>query len=190
MSKFPRHQCMIYEGAPSVHLDSIARTLLEMLRANYRCLYLNSPTMVAGMRSVLAALGLDVAAQVERGSLVLSLDQSHLVDGRFDTQQMIASLGDAVQQALAEGYVGLWASGDMTWEFGNEANLSKLLDYERQLEGFMYHQPALCGVCLYHRTTLPSHAIETALATHPSIYVSETLSQFNPLCQYAGGASA
>lgn len=176
---------MIYEGASSAHLESVARTLLQRLKAGYRCLYLNSPTMVAGMRSHLAATGLDLRAELERGALLLSSDQTHLVDGKFDTARMIDSLRGAVQQALADGYVGLWASGDMTWEFGNEANLTKLLEYERRLDEFMKINPALCGICLYHRNTLPPHAMETALATHSAVYVSATLSQLNPLYRCA-----
>jgi hypothetical protein len=177
---------MIYEGAPSSHLGSIAQTLLERLKANYRCLYLNSPAMVAGMRSHLAAAGLDLQQQIGRGALVLSSDQGHLVKGKFDTERMIASLRDALQQALADGYEGLWAAGDMTWEFGSEDNLEKLLGYERRLEAFMHAHPALCGVCLYHRDTLPSHALQAARATHPALYLSATLSQLNPLYEGLG----
>lgn len=174
---------MIYQGAPSSHLDSIAQTLLEKLQANYRCLYLNGPAMIAGMRSRLAAAGLDLKEEVERGALIFSSDQTHLVNGIFDPDRMIASLRGALERALAEGYAGLWAAGDMTWEFGNEHNLDKLLGYERRLDQVMSSHPGLCGVCLYHRDTLPSHAIQTALATHPALYVNATLSQLNPLCQ-------
>lgn len=181
MSDSPRHQCMIYEGAPSSHLGSISQTLIQRLKADYRCLYLNSRPMVAGMRWHLSAAGLDLEAQEQRGALVLSSDQGHLVDGKFEVDGMIKSLGDAVQQAVADGYVGLWAAGDMTWEFGHEANLQKLLEYERKLDDFMKACPALTGVCLYHRDTLPAHAIQTALKTHAALYVNATLSQLNPL---------
>ena len=64
-------------------------------------------------------------------------------------------------------------------EFGSEDNLDKLLQYERRLKIFMQRTPALSGICLYHRDTLPSYAIETALITHPSLYISATLSQLN-----------
>jgi hypothetical protein len=180
MSDFPRHQCMIYDGAPSSHLAEIARTLLQRLKENYRCLYLNSPPMVAGMRSQLAAAGLNLSEQIASGALILSSDQEHLVDGKFDTERMIDVLNGAVASALADGFRGLWAAGDMTWEFGSEANLAKLLEYERRLEAFMKSNTGLCGVCLYHRDTLPAHAIRTALETHPALYVSATLSQLNP----------
>lgn len=72
-------------------------------------------------------------------------------------------------------------AGDMTWEFGSATNRSKLVEYEREPEKFMQINPGLCGICLYHRATLPNHAIQTALETHPAVYVSATLSQLNPL---------
>lgn len=136
--------------------------------------------MVAGMNCHLAAEGLDLRSEAERGALILSSDRGHLVGGKFDVDRMILLLRDAVKQALDDGYVGLWAAGDMTWEFGSENNLTKLLQYERSLEEFMKSTPAMSGVCLYHRDTLPSHAIETALSTHPSLYISATLSRLNP----------
>lgn len=176
----PRHQCFVYEGAPSSHLAEVAQTLIQRLNANRRCLYLNSPPMVAGMRWHLAAAGLDLKDQVERGALVLSSDQQHLLDGKFDVDRMLQLLQDAVKQALAEGYAGLWAAGDMTWEFGSAANLDKLLEYERRLDELLRTNESLSGICLYHRDTLPAHAIETALITHPSLYVSASLSQLNP----------
>lgn len=179
LRKPDRHRCLIYSGAPSSHLPDIARTLIQRLRAKHRCLYLNSPPMVAGMRSELSAQGIDPRKEMERGALVLSSDQGHLVDGKFNVERMVRLLHDSVKQALDDGYVGLWAAGDMTWEFGNEANLEKLLAYERSLEDFMHRTPALSGVCLYHRDTLPPHAIATALKTHPSLYISSTLTRLN-----------
>jgi len=117
MDAVPRHQCMIYEGSPAKHLRGLAATIVENLKNNKRCLYLNSPTMVAGIRSYLAAAGLDLTRELERGALVVSSDQSHLVDGQFDSDRMLALLEDAVNEALRDGFSGLWATGDMTWEF-------------------------------------------------------------------------
>ena len=77
--------------------------------------------------------------------------------------RLLALLGSTLKQALSEGYVGLWAAGDMTWEFGSESNFAKLEEYERRLDEFMRASPALSGICLYHRDTLPAHALDTAL---------------------------
>jgi hypothetical protein len=102
-----RHRCMIYEGSPAKHLPGLARLIRDKLRANNRCLYLNSLPMVAGIRSYLSAAGVDVAQEVNRGSLVLSSDQDHLLDGIFDPARMLDVLADAVSEALAQGYAGL-----------------------------------------------------------------------------------
>lgn len=175
-----RHQCFIYDGAPSVHLPHIAQSLIEQLGAKRRCLYLNSPPMVVGMRWHLTSAGLDLADHLKRGALTLSSDQGHLAAGKFDVGRMLGLLRQSLAQALADGYEGLWASGDMTWEFGSETNFDKLADYERRLDDFIRDNPGLGGVCLYHRATLPPHAVETALATHPSFYRSAIQSDPNP----------
>jgi hypothetical protein len=180
MQTISRHQCVIYEGSPARHLSSLAARIKEKLKGGSRCLFLNSPAMVAGMRSYLSALGTDVSREVEVGSLMLSSDVSHLVDGRFSIEKMIEKLDAAVRSALADGFNGLFATGDMTWEFGGEKNFEKLLAYERALETFMSNTPAISGVCQYHLDTLPEDALETALVTHPALYLNETLSRINP----------
>ncbi len=180
MEPLPRHQCLIYEGAPSRQLPALAARTVEKLGQNYRCLYLNSAPMVAGMRSYLAAAGVDVAHEVEKASLVLSSDQSHLVGGQFDVERMIRTLEEAIQQALDDGYDGLWATGDMTWELGPERDRWRLLEYEWRLEKLFRTHPQLSGICQYHADTLPRDLMRQGLLGHQSIFVSETLSLLNP----------
>jgi hypothetical protein len=180
MNSAPRHECLIYNGAPSRHLPALATAAKTKLAEGYRCLYLNSPVMVAGMRSYLAASGLDVAYEVARASLVLSSDQSHLTARRFEVARMMAKLEDAVNQALEDGFRGLWATGDMGWEFGPEADFSKLVEYEWKLEEFFRRQPAISGICQYHCDTLPKTAVRQGVLMHPSIFLNATLSRLNP----------
>ena len=52
----------------------------------------------------------------------------------FDPEYMIEQLRLACELAVADGHVGLWATGDMAWEFGPDKDFSKLLEYERALE--------------------------------------------------------
>jgi hypothetical protein len=180
MQQPSRHQCLIYKGSPARHLPALAALVRQKLNDRHRCLYLHSPPMVAGMRSYLAAVGIDVAGEVGRGSLVLSSDQSHLERGCFDVDRMVRMIEDAVHQALSDGYTGLWATGDMTWEFGSQKETSKLLDYEWKLENLFRRQPCLSGICQYHIDTLPEDAVRKGLLTHRSLFVNETLSRLNP----------
>ena len=136
--------------------------------------------MVAGIASALAAVGVDVDYERQKGSLMLMSDQSHLKDGRFEPTIMLARLLGEIAGAQADGYVGLWASGDMTWEFGPERDFSKLIEYERGLEALFRAQPALSGVCQYHADMLPDEAVRHGLSMHPAVYVNETLSHLNP----------
>jgi hypothetical protein len=135
--------------------------------------------MVARMRSYLAAAGVDVSKEMETTRLIFSSDQN-FVNGLFDVDRMMKTLEFALDQALRDGYQGLWATGDMAWEFGSEQNFQKLLQYELRLEGLFRQQPALCGICQYRRDTLPREVMAQGLLTHQTFFINEMLSQINP----------
>jgi len=175
----PRHQCFIYEGSPSTKLGTLAAILLRKLNAGYRCMYLNSAPMVAGMRSTLAALGLDVQSEIDKGGLILSSEPVS-PGNDFNSDDLLGTLEDALDEALKDGYKGLWASADMTWEFGSAKNFSKLMEYELKLEELFNRRNELCGICQYHRDTLPEEAVRQGLLVHPNVVISETLTIINP----------
>lgn len=175
-----RHRCLIYNGPPSVHFPVIASAVKERLQSNYRCLYLNSPATIAGFRAYLSAAGTDASGSIASGSLILSAQQEQDVNGGFDCDAMLAKLEGAVEKALADGYAGLFGSGDMHWEFGGERNLDRLEEYETRLEELLRRSPALSGICQYHRDILPASAVQAALHTHQSVYLNETLARLNP----------
>jgi hypothetical protein len=179
MEQTARHQCMIYEGSPAGHPPALASSIRQKLNENYRCLYLNSPPMVAGLRSYLFARGVDVPEEVMKRSLILSSGDGHLLNGGFDIDRMLDSLDDAVNQALIEGHQGLWAIGDMSWEFGPNKDFSKLLEYEWGLEELFQRHQALSGVCQYHRDTLPLKNVRQGLLSHRAVFISDTLSRIN-----------
>ncbi len=137
--------------------------------------------MVAGLRSYLFAAGIDVTKEIMKGGLVLSSGNAHLVDGRFNIDRMIGMLEEALDQAVTDGYRGLWATGDMSREFGAERDFSKLLEYEWRLEEVFRKHPALSGICQYHADTLPREVLRHGLLTHQSLFINETLSRLNPL---------
>jgi len=185
MDDLPRHRCLVYTGPQTKQLARLAAAMLAHLKANYRCLCLNSPLMVDGMRAYLTAAGLNVAEEEFKRRLLLSCDQKHLQNGVFDPEYMIEQLRSACEEAVADGHVGLWATGDMAWEFGPDKDFSKLLEYERALERLFETHPMLRGVCQYHADILPAHAVNAAAISHPTLFVNETLSKLNP--QYQTG---
>ncbi len=174
-----RHQCLIYEGSPSKQLSTLAAILKDKLEQGYRCLYLNSAPMVTGMASTLAAIGVDVASEINKGCLMLSSDPVS-PEGNFNSGKLLAKLEIFLDEALYDGYKGLWASGDMTWEFGPGNDFSKLMEYELGLEELFNRRKELCGICQYHKDTLPRDAIRQSLLVHPSLVINETIKRVNP----------
>ena len=180
MSSLRRHRCLIYQGSPAPHLQSLAALIQQRLTENYRCLFVNSLAMVAGIRSYLSAAGTDVTKEMLRGRLVIASDHAHLLNRQFNADRMIHILEQALAGALNDGYQGLFATGDMSWEFGPAKDFSQLLDYERLLEEFLQAHPAFSGVCQYRADLLPPEVMRHGLVTHPSLYINETLSRLNP----------
>lgn len=132
------------------------------------------------MRSHLAAAGVDVVQEVAQGNLIFSSVQDHLRDGKFDIDYMMDTLRSAVEKARSYHYAGLWATGDMSWEFGPEKDFSKLLEYECRVEAFIRENPDFGAICQYHAGTLPRIYLRQALLTHQRLFVNETLSHINP----------
>lgn len=173
-----RHKCLIYDGDPSEQLPVVVPFLSAGLRNNWRCLYLGSPAMVQMVDSALVAHGVDAAGEVQVGSLILSSDQSHLINGKFEPQTMVDTLCSLVDDAVRDGHEGLCATGDMLWELGTPENFDRLLEYEALLEEVFRGRP-LRGICQYHRDMVPAQAVRNALLAHRSAYIGERLNTDN-----------
>jgi MEDS: MEthanogen/methylotroph, DcmR Sensory domain len=179
METIPRHQCLVYSGAPNMHLRAVSLVIRGKLEQRHRCVYLNSEPMVAGMRSYLAAAGVDVEREVRAANLILSSERPHLVNDRFEIQGMLGALQSELERALRDGYAGLWATGDMTWEMGRDQDVEKLAEYERSLDEFLRTHPQMGGICQYHANTLSKEMLDQGLRLHPAIFINETLSILN-----------
>ena len=176
-----RHQCFMHHGPPSRHVPMIAAVIKARLEQKHRCLYFDSQQMVAGLRSGLAQIGVDVARETAKNSLVFASHLGHLSeDQTFDGDRMIAGLEDALDQTLRDGYLGLWASGDVAWEMGPKADFGQLVQYEMRLEDFICTHAEISGICQYHASVLPPDVMQAALEIHPSFFIDETLSRLNP----------
>lgn len=173
-----RHKCLIYDGDPSEQLPVVVPLLVDGLRDEWRCLYLGSPADVHMVGTALSARGVDTSHEAGRGALMLSSERDHLRNGKFEPEAMIDGLCAAIDQALADGFQGLCATGDMRWELGQDDNFERLLEYEARLERVFRDKP-LRGICQYHRGLVPTQAVRDALLTHGSMYVGGALNRDN-----------
>ena len=180
MFSAPQHECLIYEGSPEQQFGTLASILDRKLKVNYRCLYWASPSMVSDFRSFLIAQGIDVDGEIARGNLLLSMGQDHLLDGRqFDAESTVQMLARMLDQAMSDGYEGLWGTGDIAWELGPNRDFSKLIAYETLLENFLRQNANVGGLCQYHTDMIPRDVVRKGLLSHPRVLLNESSSLIN-----------
>jgi signal transduction histidine kinase len=148
------------------------------LQSNWRCLYLGSPEMVRMVNGALEQRGVHTGSEMKRGALLLSSERGHLKDGVFNAKAMIDGLCELIDDAVRDGFQGLYATGDMRWELGADENFDLLVEYEALLEQVFREKPLL-GLCQYHRDVIPARTLRDALITHKSAYVGDTLNRDN-----------
>jgi signal transduction histidine kinase len=173
-----RHKCLIYDGQPSELLSVVVPFLVDGLTTNWRCLYLGDATTIQMVERALSGRGVNPQTASARGALILSSDRDHLATGTFNPRALIDALRAMIDDAVAQGFEGLCASGDMRWELGNDENFEQLLEYEALLEQVFREKP-LRGICQYRRDLVPSAAIRDALLTHRTNYIGSELNRDN-----------
>ena len=174
------HICSIYDTEDE-QFAIASEYLSDGLRNGERCLYAaDSRATLNRFRSALAAADIDVADALRRRAFIEATHaEVHLAGGRFDCEQMLRLLNEAVETALNDGFKGLRTCGDMSWLLMECEGREQVRDYEALLNPFFKNVRG-AGMCLYDRRRLPKHVIDAALDTHPTL-VSAGRHQFNPI---------
>jgi len=173
------------------HVCTLFTTLEEQLQAaveyisgglgrGERCLYVCCEHGLPEFRAALKKAGINVDAEEKRGALVLRTKfDGHLQGGCFDPDKMISMLRAAVEDALAAGFAGLCAAGDMSWLLDEAPGSERAAEYEARLNHFYKANRAL-GLCQYNRNKLPDEALDHGLATHAYIRMEGGILLENP----------
>lgn len=173
------HACMLYTTAEE-QLVAATEYIRGGLSRGERCLFICVEHDVPVFREALKHAGIDADAEEQRGALVLlTKEEGHLQGGSFDPARMIHTLDVAVKNALAAGFAGLCAGGDMSWILEDPDSADKLAEYEALLNQFYRDRRAL-GLCLYNRRTLPPSIIDHGIATHSHIQMEGPIHLSNP----------
>jgi hypothetical protein len=162
------HACPIYESMAEQMAGAVP-FLKEGLARGERCLYVADDRTVAHIAEVLAAAGVDVARQRERGALrVLTKRETYLESGEFDPQKVIDLFRREEAQAVAEGFSGLRILGEMTWAMGPEVGCDRLIEFEALLNRYLENSRSLI-LCQYNRERFDPAIILDVLRTHPVV---------------------
>jgi hypothetical protein len=166
------HVCALY-SSPAEQQAIAASFIAAGLQAGERCLFAGySDEDVAAFRAALREKGVDAEQhQADGALLLLTKEQAHLVDGRFDSERMLAMLNDAVEGALNDGYAGLRTCGDMTWLLDQAPGSEHVVEYEALVTQMFRGMRAL-AMCQYDRSRLPDRFVKSGLLTHATVLVN------------------
>jgi signal transduction histidine kinase len=150
------HVCLLHEGSPG-RAALVAPFFRAGRERGARCLLIGAREDL----EALAAAGLEVAGEEERGGLVLleRLPRSQRPPGA-----LLDLLRQAEQQALDDGFKGLVVAGELVSAFApgdlarDEALLGRFLAGSRT-----------AALCLYDRARLSPGALADLLRTHPLV---------------------
>ncbi|WP_147425306.1 MEDS domain-containing protein [Bailinhaonella thermotolerans] len=111
--------------------------------------------------------GVDVAAAVDRGQLVMrGIESGCLASGRFDPEAMIATLRHERDACLTAGFAGLWVTGEMGWAVSGTPGAERLEEFERRLAG-LFDGGRAAAICQYDRRVFPPARLKGLLECHP-----------------------
>jgi hypothetical protein len=183
------HVCSLYTTRDE-QLVAAIEYLRGGLARGERCLYVVSEHTPDEFREGLRNAGIDVAAEEERGALlIVTKHDAHLKGGTFSPDKMISLLHAAVKDALDAGFAGLCAAGDMSWLLDEAPGSDRIAEYEARLNQFYPSSRAL-GLCLYNRNKLPAEMLDHGLATHPHVRVEGNILLDNPFYEAPEQAAA
>jgi len=161
------HICMIYDTEEE-HARVLTPYLRTGLERGEKVVYLADYTSGATLMGYLAKAGMDVHKYQSRGQFcVHAASQVYLPNGSFDPVAMIQFLGDATKKALAEGFRGLRATGEMTWVLEGRPGCDRILEYEARTNEFFRPGCRAAGLCQYRRSRFDGRTLLGILNTHP-----------------------
>lgn len=168
------HLCLIYANKAE-QMAAVVPFIVNGLARRGRCLYSADERTIEEIVEALAAAGLDVAGERKRGALRLVTSQeSYLRNGVFVPQEMIDYLRQAEAEALADGFAGLWCTGEMTWVLGSQADGDRYLEYEALLNHFLAESKVVI-LCQYNYARFAAPSLHDVFRTHPLIILGDQI---------------
>lgn len=163
------HLCLLYDS-PGGKLSALVPFLLSGLSARERGLYLGTPESCREVERALAAQGVEVGREVERGALVFLSDRESWLEHRpepcFAPNIFQDLLRQAEQQAQDDGFAGLRVTWDAAWLLDGVPGAERWTELEACLNEFLAGSRTSV-LCRYSREATPSGLLEDALRTHP-----------------------
>jgi hypothetical protein len=163
------HLCFPYEGD-----DEKAATLVAFVRDGLarreRCLFIGSADDQHALVDRLEQAGVPTGPPLEGGALILATQgETYLRGGRFDVEETLALMEGLTDRALADGFVGLRATGEASGPVPDEL-WREVMRYEALLNERLGRRPFL-ALCRLHAAHVAPDRVRDVLRTHPHAVV-------------------
>lgn len=162
------HLCLVCDD-PDQPLAAAVPYLAYGLERDERCVYVAVDHTVEEVVAALAAAGVAVERERQRGTLLLFTQETFRQPGPFDPARMLGFLQATVEQALAAGYTGFRMAVEMTWAPATGVPFDRLVEYEATANTRFFPAVKASVMCLYNRRRFPPGVLEQVLRAHPFV---------------------
>lgn len=174
----PCHVCAFYDGVDSQY-EALLPFLKEGVEAGDRILTIVDAELREARRKRLHDGGIDVEAAERGGQLeVVAWDQLYLRGGRFDPDDMIELVQEAINTARQHGFNRTRVWGNMEWALQDAPGVERLALYESRLN-YVLPLYSEAVVCAYDVSRFPATVLEDVARAHPYL-LADCYVQSNP----------
>lgn len=144
--------------------------LFDAVKNKEKCVCIANDGTREGIIAELAKRNISAEKCSEWGQfLILSHNDTYLKSGDFHSEKMVKMLKNMHQDALAEGFSGLRATGEVTHGLMNSAGYRTFIEYEARLNYF-YPDTKAIGLCQYDEAAFTKECLLDVIFTHPYLF--------------------
>ncbi len=182
------HILLIYEDSAALMAFSIP-FIKEGLAKRERCLYVVDDLTLVEVTRALAAEGVNVEREIERGSLVLLNAQGFYTLPGFDALGFLELTRKRVQEASARRFAGLRIAAEMTWALKMGIREEDLVAYEDLLDDAFSGMGPLIIACMYSQARFPPAMLRQLIRSHAKVVAADHMYvSLNALFQNLAGS--
>jgi len=160
------HICHLYKTKEE-HRAIIMPFLRQGLERGEKVIYIVDTPIVEPFLGYLQDNGGDAQLYLTRGQLkILGIEGSYMREGVFDPDRTINMLRAETEKALAEGYLALRVTGEMTWALKGLPGSGRLIEYEKKVNQFLIGSKC-SAICQYDRRRFHLTMLLDVIANHP-----------------------
>lgn len=160
------HACWFFHS-PQEHREGVTTFVRTALDRGGKVLYLADTIPPATVAAYLRRAGLDPDALMASGQLVLRPHRDAGSNRAFDPARHVQLFGELVEQARAERYRGLWATGEATWQLHDGiAAAGPSMELEQLLERLFAGTGDGLLLCQYDAGAIQPRPLERLRSTH------------------------